>query len=112
MKKFIIIIYFLFLSFLSYSAHPFGTTKVFDCKDLNNGCEMKIYTKAELGTIYFYMEDYVDGYELFLYDSLGRKLLEQKIENESSFNKENLTNGLFVIKITDGKKVSTKRILM
>ena len=57
MKKFIIIIYFLFLSFLSYSAHPFGTTKVFDCKDLNNGCEMKIYAKAELGTIYFYMED-------------------------------------------------------
>jgi len=112
MKKIIIIILFLLLTCLSYSSQPYGFIKIFDCSDLNSLCDMKIYAKAELGTIYFSMDNYVEGYKIFLYDSLGRKLLEQNIENESSFNKEGLTNGMFIIKITDGKKVSTKRILM
>lgn len=91
-----------------------GYVKIFDCdkftKIKTKDCEVEIYIKINPGNIDFLVKSDATGYEIFLYDMFGRKLVDKEIKYQAEFKKEGLTNGLYLIKITDGVNVYTKRI--
>ena len=90
-----------------------GYTKIFDCDKWINAenCNVKVYIKINPGNVDFlFKSENYDNYTIFLYDMFGRKLMEKNVKGQAEFNKESLTNGLYLIKITDGTQVYTKRI--
>jgi len=135
MKKIILLLLFVLILVL-VSAHPlsckdynenyitnlhnyscgYGYVKIFDCDRWANirteeGCDINIYIKINPGDIDFLVKttDKIE-YKIFLYNFMGTKLLEKDLKTEAEFKKEGLTNGLYLIKITDGVNVYTKRI--
>jgi hypothetical protein len=93
-----------------------GYKKIFDCEKWANvktidGCDIDIYIKIGASSIDFLVKttDKIE-YKIFLYDFMGNKLIEKDLNKEIEFKKEGLTNGLYLIKITDGLNVYTKKI--
>jgi hypothetical protein len=98
-----------------YIMNQSGYMKVFDCDKFTNvistnDCEIKIFIKINSGNVDFLVKSNAIGYKIFLYDIFGRKLVEKDLKIETFFNKDCLANGLYFIKITDGKNIFTKRI--
>lgn len=121
MKKFLLTILLVFLFIIpvmssnptNFDCHQYGYTKVFDCKKWSldtNECNIEIYMKVNPGNIDFYTKSNENGYKIFLYDIFGRKLMEKNLKGELNFNKDELTNGLYLLEITDGNRVFTRRI--
>ena len=95
----------------------FGYTKIFDCdkwtKIETSNCDIEIYIKLKTSDIDFLVKSSnTKDFKLFLYDMFGRKLLEENLKCESTFNKDKLSNGLYLIKITNGTEVHTRRITL
>lgn len=120
MKKFLLTI-LLVLSFTislisgnptNFNCQQYGYSKVFDCDKSSdtNKCNIEVYIKVNPGNIDFYVKSNENGYKIFLYDIFGRKLMEKNLNGELNFNKDELTNGLYLLKITDGNRVFTKRV--
>lgn len=95
----------------------FGYTKIFDCDKWTRietyNCNIEIYMKLNPGNIDFLIKSYdAEDFKLFLYDIFGRNLLEKDLKCESIFNKDKLSNGLYLIKITNGIEVYNRRITL
>ena len=95
----------------------YGYSRIFDCDRYTtietNNCSIEIYMKLNPGNIDFFVKSYdARDFKLFLYDMFGRKLLEENLKCESTFNKDKLSNGLYLIKITNGTEVYTRRITL
>lgn len=129
MKKLILSILFALIISIAQSAKPFsggivvierehfdqyGYSKIYDCDKWaeikTENCNVEIYMKINPGNIDFMVKSDAFGYKIFLYDIFGRKLMEQDLKCKTTIKKEGLTNGLYLIKITDGTQVFTKRI--
>lgn len=131
MKKILLSILFTFLLLISFSQKlhscadmdskfdntysQYGYTRIFDCDKWTdfreNNCNIQIYMKLNISRVDFLVKSNDDkNYEIFLFDFLGRKLINKHLNGDMLFSKENLTNGIYFIKITDGKNVYTKKI--
>lgn len=78
----------------------------------NTGMEMNIYPNPVVNQVNVNVEDYQNA-TLEIYNLLGEVVKSEELSsNRTSINVSGLTNGTYLVRVMNGEKVSTKKIII